>query len=153
MFPRCVRSVDYVWPQNTYIQWALKNWRHHRFLVSPSIHAHSFLSYAAAVIVGHAVFTPRPCCFIGVVMAKPQLGIESGMSDSFMLVFWDSLRMIGKQETGHDRYVTGWRFEAVLFGNTCLKGFGKKQRWCVAYCLSLILTTDSEEFYDNKSSN
>lgn len=28
--------------------------------------------------------------------------------------------MIGKQKTGHDRYVTGWRFQAVLFGNTCL---------------------------------
>ena len=52
-----------------------------------------------------------------------------------------------------DRYVTGWRFEAVSFGNACLKGSGKKQQWWVAYCLSLILTTDSGEFYDNKSSN
>ena len=24
MFPRCERSVEYVWPQNTYIQWALQ---------------------------------------------------------------------------------------------------------------------------------
>lgn len=76
--------------------------RHHRFLVSPTIHEHSFLSYAVAVIVGHVVFTPLPCCFIGVVMAKPQLGIESGISYSFMLVFRGSLPMIGKQKTGHD---------------------------------------------------
>ena len=71
----------------THIYSGLYSGRHHRFLVSPTIHAHSFLSYAVAVIVGHAVFTPLPCCFIGVVMAKPQLGIESGISYSFMLVF------------------------------------------------------------------
>ena len=140
MFLRWERSVEYVWPQNTYIQWALKNWRYHiKFSVCPI--SHFFLSYAVAVIVGHAVF------YSPSMLSYWRCHREATVRYWIWNLLFFYLRLEAPFRWSENRKLdiivmpwTGWRLEAVSFKYICL-------------LLVFILTTDSAECYDNKSSN